>query len=429
MSTTAERWLTGAAAAVIVALTGAAFWLSYAHLHTVAADHGLKASPARAWAWPATLDLFIVSGELLMLRASLAWRTDWWAVALTVVGSGGSIALNIAGVTGTDPLDYVTAAVPPAAALLAFGALMRQVHDALSGAGTSSDLLFSRSREDRRDTDQAFPAITEEGEQVRDTRSLTEGHPVPLSAVRDSASLTEVPAGPLTVGSLGDLTNPDRLGGAVEKGVHSVETLAADRGTHSTRTPSDEVGQADATGSIRPADGKGVHSVHALDTAEGVVPTGASTVVDTPGAGDLRGAAKVITDGVSAADPTGGRVYPGPVPAGYTPARDRVHLDFLPLPDRPRAVVALSATTGADEPRTRSEAHPGYVPEKPVPAGYTDSDQDEPDELADVARVRFAGVLADGAVPSIRTLRAEYGIGQARAQRVQDALRAVPAAV
>lgn len=129
-----ERLAIGAAL-VIIALTVAAFWLSYAHLHAVAAEHGLGQSPARSWAWPATLDLFIVAGELLMLRASLARATDWWAIGLTVVGSGGSIALNVFGVGGSDPLAYVTAAVPPTAALLAFGALMRQVHSLLSEHG------------------------------------------------------------------------------------------------------------------------------------------------------------------------------------------------------------------------------------------------------------------------------------------------------
>ncbi|MFJ4339399.1 DUF2637 domain-containing protein [Streptomyces sp. NPDC088915] len=126
------------AGVVIVALTGAAFWLSYAHLAEVALGHGLRQVPARAWAWPATLDLFIVAGELLMLRAALAKRVDPWAIGLTTVGSLGSIVLNVAGVTGTrDPgmvpvLDYVVAAVPPTAALLAFGALMRQIHQALA---------------------------------------------------------------------------------------------------------------------------------------------------------------------------------------------------------------------------------------------------------------------------------------------------------
>ncbi|MEV3988245.1 DUF2637 domain-containing protein [Streptomyces sp. NPDC049837] len=133
------RALAIGAGAVIIALTGAAFWLSYAHLAEVALGHGLGQAPARAWAWPATLDLFIVAGELLMLRAALARRVDPWAIGLTAAGSVGSIVLNVAGVTGTrDPgavplLDYVVAAVPPTAALLAFGALMRQIHQALAG--------------------------------------------------------------------------------------------------------------------------------------------------------------------------------------------------------------------------------------------------------------------------------------------------------
>jgi len=128
-----ERALAMAAGIVIIALTAAAFWLSYAHLAEVASAHGLGAAAERAWAWPATLDLFIVAGELLMLRAALLHRVDWWAIGLTVAGSCGSIALNVAGVgAAADPLDYVVAAVPPTAALLAFGALMRQVHQALS---------------------------------------------------------------------------------------------------------------------------------------------------------------------------------------------------------------------------------------------------------------------------------------------------------
>lgn len=133
-----SRALAVAAGLVIIALTGAAFWLSYAHLAEVALGHGLRQAPERAWAWPATLDLFIVAGELLMLRAALAKRVDWWAIGLTAAGSVGSIVLNVAGVTGSrDPgavplLDYVVAAVPPTAALLAFGALMRQIHQAIA---------------------------------------------------------------------------------------------------------------------------------------------------------------------------------------------------------------------------------------------------------------------------------------------------------
>ncbi|WP_060887296.1 DUF2637 domain-containing protein [Streptomyces caniscabiei] len=122
--------LAAGAAAVTIALTAAAFWLSYEHLHDIASTNGLDG--ARAWAWPATVDLFIVAGELLVLRASLRAAVDWWAYALAAVGSLGSIALNVFGVGhGAQPMEYVVAAVPPSAALVAFGALMRQVHDAL----------------------------------------------------------------------------------------------------------------------------------------------------------------------------------------------------------------------------------------------------------------------------------------------------------
>ncbi|MFB7957979.1 DUF2637 domain-containing protein, partial [Streptomyces sp. NPDC056045] len=127
-----ERAALIAAGIVIVVLTAGAFWLSYAHLADVAGQHGLKGSPIRQWAWPATLDLFIVGGELLMLRAGLQGRRDAWAITATAAGSVGSIALNVAGVGGgravVPMLDYVTAAVPPTAALLAFGLLMRQIH-------------------------------------------------------------------------------------------------------------------------------------------------------------------------------------------------------------------------------------------------------------------------------------------------------------
>ncbi len=130
----AERYALAAAGTVIIALTAGGFWLSYAHLAQVAGQHGLGSSPVRQWAWPATLDAFIVAGELLMLRAGLRRVTDWWAVTLTATGSVGSIALNVAGVSGTGNasvvplLDYVVAAVPPTSALLAFGVLMRQIH-------------------------------------------------------------------------------------------------------------------------------------------------------------------------------------------------------------------------------------------------------------------------------------------------------------
>ncbi|WP_406306291.1 DUF2637 domain-containing protein [Streptomyces sp. NBC_00885] len=122
--------LAAGAAAVTVALTATAFWLSYEHLHDVAAANGLTG--IRAWAWPGTVDLFIIAGELLILRAAMRGRFDWFAYLLAGVGSLGSIALNVAGVgKGAELMEYIVAAVPPSAALIAFGALMRQVHEHL----------------------------------------------------------------------------------------------------------------------------------------------------------------------------------------------------------------------------------------------------------------------------------------------------------
>ncbi|MDX3777756.1 DUF2637 domain-containing protein [Streptomyces europaeiscabiei] len=160
-----SRALAVAAGLVIIALTAAAFWLSYAHLAEVALANGMEDKEIRAWAWPATLDLFIVAGELLMLRAALSGDVDPWAIGLTVVGSGSSIALNVAGVgTAAGTLDYVVAAVPPAAALLAFGALMRQIHQALAGRAASpveysEDVEVERVPDAVPDVPEAYPEI------------------------------------------------------------------------------------------------------------------------------------------------------------------------------------------------------------------------------------------------------------------------------
>lgn len=135
------RFALVAAGVVIIALTGGAFWLSYAHLADIAGQHGLGSSPIRRWAWPATLDAFIIVGELLMLRAGLRHVSDIWAIGVTAIGSIGSIALNVAGVAGTRNvdtvplLDYVVAAVPPSAAMVAFAVLTRQIHELVEHPG------------------------------------------------------------------------------------------------------------------------------------------------------------------------------------------------------------------------------------------------------------------------------------------------------
>lgn len=223
--------LTVAAAAVIGLLTGSAFWLSYAHLHSVAAKHGLGGSEARAWAWPGCLDLFIVAGELLMLRASLARRTDWWAIALTAVGSGGSIALNIAGVgTHAQPLDYVVAAVPPTAALLAFGALMRQVHDALSDGTGRTDATPGAPHPVASDAASGHP----------------EGQPLP-----SEQRLPEVGSAGRMEPALGPIPWPGLDGASVHPALHPAASGAGqsslDHSTGAREVITSDVGSTDST--------------------------------------------------------------------------------------------------------------------------------------------------------------------------------------
>lgn len=166
------------AAVVTVALTGAAFWLSYEHLHDVADGNGLDG--IRAWAWPGTVDLFIVAGELLILRAALRDRFDWFAYLLAAVGSLGSIALNVAGVgKGADPLEYIVAAVPPSAALIAFGALMRQVHEHLAPRAVLAVAVPERPA--------AEPVIIERTEQ-QDAPKAPELPPVPPQDTEDDSN-------------------------------------------------------------------------------------------------------------------------------------------------------------------------------------------------------------------------------------------------
>lgn len=157
----ARQTLAGGAGVVTVTLTAAAFWLSYEHLHDVADDNGLDG--IRAWAWPGTVDLFIVAGELLILRAALRAKADWFAYLLAGVGSLGSIALNVAGVgTGADPLEYIVAAVPPVAALLAFAAIMRQVHEQLvpdDDEPIKADVIRSETAVEVERVPEAYPEI------------------------------------------------------------------------------------------------------------------------------------------------------------------------------------------------------------------------------------------------------------------------------
>ena len=115
-------------AAVTVIATAVGFWLSYAGLHSFAVLAGL--SGPEAWAWPASVDLFILAGELGITISTLRdGRPDWRAWGYFAAGCGPSVTFNVLHVAGHFPPwgKYAVAATPPIAAVLALAALMQQV--------------------------------------------------------------------------------------------------------------------------------------------------------------------------------------------------------------------------------------------------------------------------------------------------------------
>lgn len=126
----ARRVVNGAVAALVtvtVAATAVGFWLSYAGLHDFAVRNGLHG--AEAWAWPASVDLFILAGELGITISAIQRRRDPLAWVYLAVGFGPSVMFNILHVSAVDVWwgPYAVAATPPIAAMLALAALMRQV--------------------------------------------------------------------------------------------------------------------------------------------------------------------------------------------------------------------------------------------------------------------------------------------------------------
>jgi hypothetical protein len=119
----------------VAAATVIGFWLSYAGLHGFAERNGLAG--AEAWAWPASVDLFVIAGELGITISAVRRKRDPAAWVYLVLGFGASVAFNVLHVaTWTIGWGrYAVAAVPPVAAMLALAALMRQVYRLAIDAG------------------------------------------------------------------------------------------------------------------------------------------------------------------------------------------------------------------------------------------------------------------------------------------------------
>jgi hypothetical protein len=139
-------------AAVTVIATGVGFWLSYAGLHSFAVLAGL--SGPEAWAWPASVDLFILAGELGITISTLRdGRPDWRAWGYFFAGCGPSVTFNVLHVTDHFPAwgKYAVAATPPVAAVLALAALMQQV------ISLPAALRHLHARQDMTDDDRVRP--------------------------------------------------------------------------------------------------------------------------------------------------------------------------------------------------------------------------------------------------------------------------------
>jgi hypothetical protein len=115
--------------------------------------------------------------------------------------------------------------------------------------------------------------------------------------------------------------------------------------------------------------------------------------------------------------------YPEPAPAVLPAVPEAVPagVRLLPIVARPRPHAVA-----AEAPRVRVEARAEYVPDE-EPADEPEDDSPPPpgeDTLTPQARRDFLGDLANGTPPSIRILRSRYGVGQARATRIQTELKA-----
>jgi hypothetical protein len=127
----ASRTVTGVAAGMVAATAAATvvgFWLSYSGLHDFALRAGLAG--AQAWAWPASVDLFIAAGEAGVTISALRRHRDPAAWAYLAAGFAASVTGNVLHVDTVHLAwtRYAVAAVPPAAAMLALAALLRHVY-------------------------------------------------------------------------------------------------------------------------------------------------------------------------------------------------------------------------------------------------------------------------------------------------------------
>jgi hypothetical protein len=147
--TLASRTVTGVIAGMVAATataTAVGFWLSYDGLHVFALRAGLHGP--EAWAWPASVDLFILAGEAGVTISALRRHQDWAAWLYLAIGFAASVTANVLHVdpSGLFWIRYAVAAVPPVAAMLALAALLRQVYRLAEHAAPDPTASLSADR-------------------------------------------------------------------------------------------------------------------------------------------------------------------------------------------------------------------------------------------------------------------------------------------
>ena len=112
----------------VVGLAVAGFAMSYQALHSLAVEQGVPAT--LAWMWPLVVDGFIVVASLSVVRAVADRRHAAYPWLLVLAFSSISVAFNVVHAAPT-LVARLVAAIPPAALVLSFELLTRQLRQQL----------------------------------------------------------------------------------------------------------------------------------------------------------------------------------------------------------------------------------------------------------------------------------------------------------
>jgi len=173
--------------AIAVATVGATivgFWLSYGGLHDFAVLGGMRKE--QAWAWPASVDLFTLAGELGVTISAVTKKPDGLSWFLGIAGFAPSMIFNVSHV---DPraahwAHYAVAAVPPAAAMLALAAMLRQVHRLVTAMQPASGNVVSSPP----------PSDNETAARASLAATVAVGNPLNINQLQTKFSLTRAVA-------------------------------------------------------------------------------------------------------------------------------------------------------------------------------------------------------------------------------------------